>query len=365
MIGASTRSFMLVFPSPAQHASIGYRDAMRRRFVEVVGCRAIPSLLPVRRRVWDALPRPEAEPIRMVRGGSAARASAAYRIDGPLPYCKNPGMTRGRDPPRLPPILAGKDYRAVSVFEPANLLREARRQKRLTQADVPEICLLDPDGDIVRALRRAGRASPSPGWACYHTELFEFEHEAMRFGIIGCAVGASFAVLLAEELFVSGCRLLLSVTSAGQIAARGNPPYFVVIDRALRDEGTSYHYLPPENFAAANPALVAQAMAALRHAGSRVYRGASWTTDAPFRETAEAIEQAQARGILAVEMEAAALYAFARARGKPVLCLAHVTNQMAVNAGDFDKGEADGAEASLAIVAAIARAWLTAEGDGQ
>jgi len=58
-----------------------------------------------------------------------------------------------------PPILAGKEYAATSVFEPANLLREARRQKGLAQAATPEICLLDPDGDILRGLRRAARAT--------------------------------------------------------------------------------------------------------------------------------------------------------------------------------------------------------------
>lgn len=56
--------------------------------------------------------------------------------------------------------------------------------------------------------------------------------------------------------------------------------------------------------------------------------GPSWTTDAPFRETPEAIEAARAKGILAVEMEAAALYTFARATGVSLLCLAHVTNAM-------------------------------------
>jgi uridine phosphorylase len=278
-------------------------------------------------------------------------------------------MTHVFDPRRPPPILAEKDHAAASVFEPVNLLREARRQKGLPEADVPEICLLDPDGDIVRSLHRSGRAVPSPGWACYHTDLFEFAHERMRFGIIGCAVGASFAVLLAEQLFASGCRFLVSVTSAGQIAPpaeheEARPPYFVVIDRALRDEGTSYHYLPPGDFAEADPALVAGAIEALRDAGPRVYQGATWTTDAPFRETATAIERCRARNILAVEMEAAALYAFARARGKPVLCLAHVTNQMAVSAGDFEKGEANGTKASLAVVAAIARAWRKRQGDG-
>jgi uridine phosphorylase len=266
-------------------------------------------------------------------------------------------MIRGRYPPYPPPILADKDYAGASVFEPANLLREARRQKGLPRADVPEICLLDPDGDIVRALRRAGRTCASPGWACYHTELFEFQHAAVRFGIVGCAVGAAFAVLIAEELFASGCRFLVSVTSAGQIVPRGAPPYFVVIERALRDEGTSYHYLPPSDFADADPLLVAEAMDALRDTGPPVYRGATWTTDAPFRETAAAIAASRTRNILAVEMEAAALYAFARARGKPVLCLAHVTNQMAVASGDFEKGEADGVAASLAVVGAVARAW--------
>ena len=85
--------------------------------------------------------------------------------------------------------------------------------------------------------------------------------------------------------------------------------------------------------------------------------GPSWTTDAPFRETAEAIDAARETGILAVEMEAAALYAFATARQQPVLCLAHVTNQMGQIEGDFEKGVGDGAGASLTVIAKIAHAW--------
>ena len=256
-----------------------------------------------------------------------------------------------------PPILTGKEFAAPSVFEPANLLREARRQRAIPEAGVPEICVLDPDGDILRVLRRENRAARSSAWACYHTDLYEFDFADEHFGIIGCAVGASFAVLIAEELFASGCRFVVSVTSAGQIVAQGPPPYFVVIDRALRDEGTSYHYLPPAEFSEADPILVDAAMRALGNGELPVYRGAAWTTDAPFRETTGAIERCRALGILAVEMEAAALYAFAQAQQRPVLCLAHVTNQMAVGDNDFEKGEADGAYASLQVIAAAARAW--------
>ena len=171
-------------------------------------------------------------------------------------------------------------------------MREARRQKGLAIVAVPEICVLDPDGDIVRHLRSTGRAGRHPGWACYHTELYVFHHEGHEYGIVGCAVGAAFAVLIAEELFASGCRLLISVTSAGQILPVQAPPYFIVIDRALRDEGTSYHYLPPSDYSEADAHLARLAREALIAAGISVQVGATWTTDAPFRETQEAIEAA-------------------------------------------------------------------------
>jgi uridine phosphorylase len=80
------------------------------------------------------------------------------------------------------------------------------------------------------------------------------------------------------------------MTSAGQIVEQGSSPYFILIDRALRDEGTSYHYLPPSEFAEADERLLEAAMHAFSAARQPMRRGASWTTDAPFRETAAAID---------------------------------------------------------------------------
>ncbi len=253
----------------------------------------------------------------------------------------------------MSPLLDNKDPAAKSVFAASALLREARRQKGLRTVSVPSICVLDPDGDIVRRLKVNGQARRENDWPCYHTELFKFAVGAQAVGIIGCAVGAPFAVLIAEELFASGCRLLISITSAGQITPAGKPPYFVVIDRALRDEGTSYHYSKPSEYSEADPQLVAVAERAVRANGLNVITGSSWTTDAPFRETEEAIAAARSKGILAVEMEAAALYAFARATNKHVLCLAHVTNTMAVAEQDFEKGEANGTVDALRVLEAV------------
>ena len=222
---------------------------------------------------------------------------------------------------------------------------------------VPEVCILDPDGDIVRYLRGAKRAERHPAWACYHTDLYAFRHDGCEYGIVGCAVGAAFAVLIAEELFASGCQLIISITSAGQIAPVNAPPYFVVINRALRDEGTSYHYMRPSEYSDVDPQLAKLTQEAFATAGVSVTEGASWTTDAPFRETQEAIDAALRAGILAVEMEAAALYAFARARNRAVLCFAHVTNQMGRIEGDFEKGAAEGAEESLQVISIAAGRW--------
>ena len=222
-----------------------------------------------------------------------------------------------------PNLLAAKAYDAPSVFRPENLLREARRQRGLPDAPVPAVCALDPDGDIVRALRAGGRSRPATGWACYHTEMDVTEHAGITVGIVGLAVGAPFAVLVAEQLFVSGCRLLLSVTSAGQIVPMGPTPYFVLIDRALRDEGTSHHYLPPSMFA--DGGCARWRIVSGRRSPRCGCRCIAARPGPPMHRIAKprtSIAAARAHGALAVEMEAAALYAFAQARAarRAVFC---------------------------------------------
>ena len=259
---------------------------------------------------------------------------------------------------QLPPILSHKRYTDPSLFEPEKLIREASRQKGLPSGAIPAFCVLDPDGDIVRNLRAGGRAQRNPHWACYHTDLYSYREkccgEEVEIGVVGCAVGASFAVLVAEQMFASGCEFLLSITSSGQITAKQKPPYFVCIDRALRDEGTSYHYLPPTDYVSLPADVAAHFKESFRELAIPVFWGATWTTDAPYRETAAAVDFACKQQILAVEMEAAALYAFAQARQKNVLCFAHVTNFVANVEGDFEKGEAQGSHDALALIKHVA-----------
>lgn len=255
------------------------------------------------------------------------------------------------------PLAEAKRYDEPSVFTPDSLLREARRQKGLPERSVPDVCVLDPDGDIVRHLKSTGRAEKDGTWPGYHTELYRFDLNGEAIGIVGHAVGAPFAVLVAEQLFAAGCRFLVSVTSSGRIVPKDDPPYFVLVDRALRDEGTSHHYERPGRYATLDSSLRERVAATCRSVSRPVYTGATWTTDAPFRETETAIDRARSEGVLAVEMEAAALYTVAAELDRPVVCFAHVTNEMGRGDDEFEKGDADGSTASLEVIDAAIAGW--------
>jgi len=256
------------------------------------------------------------------------------------------------------PLLQHKEFDAPSVFQPENLLREARRQLDRAEVDVPRVCLLDPDGDIVRYLQATGQGVRHPGWACYHTEMWVTDLHELSVGVVGLAVGAPFAVLVAEQLSASGAEAILSITSAGQIRPLGNPPYFVLITKARRDEGTSHHYLPPSEWSHLDPELEEGLRPALHDLSEPVLTGTSWTTDAPYRETQQAVDAAEAAQVDCVEMEAAALYAYGAARQRAVVCFAHITNSMAVDGDDFEKGAANGAVDALEIAEVAARTLL-------
>lgn len=254
-------------------------------------------------------------------------------------------------------LVTGRaDQGEPTEFRVGDLLREARRQLGKPVGAIPPVAVLDPDGDLAAYLTRTGRGRLSPTWACYHTRLVEAEVGGLRLGVVPHAVGAPFAVLVAEELAASGAELVLSLTSAGQLAPDLPAPCFVVIDRALRGEGTSHCYLPPGEWADAPAGLAERAVAALTAEGEPVVAGTVWTTDAPFRETATALTAARERGAVAVEMEAAGLYAYAAATGAAVLCVAQITNQLARVAGDFEKGPESGAIDAVRILTTVAAA---------
>ena len=124
----------------------------------------------------------------------------------------------------IPPILDNKDASMRSVFAPAALLREARRQKGLETSEVPPVCILDPDGDLVRRLRQTGLAKPFTGWPCYHTELDTFELGAQQVGIVGRVVGASFPSSSPSSCSRAGAVCWSASPRPARLSLRGGRP---------------------------------------------------------------------------------------------------------------------------------------------
>lgn len=239
--------------------------------------------------------------------------------------------------------ILSHDHESEPAFTPEGLVTAVREARNLPPASVPPICVLDFDGDLTDWLVRQELVQPFTPWACFHTTMFLLEAEGVTCGIVPRTIGGPFAVLIAEQLHVSGASLTYGLTSAGRVLPSLPLPGIVIPTSAIRDEGTSFHYLPPAERVGA-PTPIGDLLAEeLRPLGVAVEQGCIWTTDAPYRETRSQLDRHAAAGVLAVDMQTASLFAFAHARKADVAVVAHVTNSVDQVEGQFDKGaDADG-----------------------
>jgi uridine phosphorylase len=225
------------------------------------------------------------------------------------------------------------------MFSPAALVDAVRKERHIRARPIPHVCILEFDGDLTDHLVSSHRTTICKSWACFHTTMYSYEIGGVECGIVPRTIGGPYAVLVAEQMAVSGARLIVGLSSAGRISRRMPLPGLLVATRAIRDEGTSLHYLPPSGAVEAPKALARFLVAGLQGLSAPVLAGTAWTTDAPYRETAPQVERHSRAGALAVEMQAASLFAFSHARDIPVGLVAHVTNGLGdqVTRG-FDKG---------------------------
>ena len=126
--------------------------------------------------------------------------------------------------------------------------------------------------------------------------------------------GGPLAAATVEELASAGASKFLLLGTAGSINPKVRFGDLVVCTKAVRDEGTSYHYLRPSLFAYPSMPLTDRLFKALGKNGINATKGIAWTTDAPYMETMEEIEEFRNRGVLTVEMEAASLFAVSKRR---------------------------------------------------
>jgi uridine phosphorylase len=252
----------------------------------------------------------------------------------------------------IAPIL-DHPVKQASAFTAEALINDVRQLRIVGGETVPSICFLEFDGDLTDWVVEQQLATRFDSWACFHTTMFSLELEGVRCGIIARTIGGPYAVLIAEQLRAAGARLIVGLTSAGRVDPKLPLPGLVVASSAVRDEGTSYHYLPPAEDAICPRHLTEPMARELSRAGFAVHTGRVWTTDAPYRETSEQLQRWAGAGVLAVEMQAASLFAFGQARGVDVAVVARVSNAVGHEGTQFDTGSNG---QGLTILQALARA---------
>lgn len=143
--------------------------------------------------------------------------------------------------------------------------------------------------------------------------IYEVEIEGRKIGLCQTPLGAPAAVQLEEFLIAGGARRILASGSCGIISSLKTNAFFVPV-KALRDEGTSFHYLPISRYIKIDKQMIAELEEGLVDLGVKYQEITTWTTDAFFRETESKINEFVNEGVSTVEMECAGLAACAKFR---------------------------------------------------
>lgn len=208
--------------------------------------------------------------------------------------------------------------------------------EHIPRLDVPRACVITFFGDVVERLmtRRGARVLFENRWEDGPHPLLEIEHQGQRLAVLRSGVGAPLAGALLEETIALGCTHFVVCGGAGALLRELTLGHLVVLDSAVRDEGTSYHYLPAAREVELDPQARQVLQGVLDERDVPYVVGKTWTTDAPYRETPRKIAARKAEGCLTVDMEASALAAVAAFRGVPLAQVVYCGDDLAGESWD-------------------------------
>jgi uridine phosphorylase len=182
--------------------------------------------------------------------------------------------------------------------------------------DVPEHCVICFFNEVLEKVvtEYDAKVLVENRWEDGPHPLYEIQYRDRRLAFLHPGVGAAMGAGLLEEVIAFGCRKFIACGGCGVLEKDIAVGHLIVVSGAVRDEGVSYHYLPPGRAVTANKTGVNALVEALERRGLPYRVGKTWTTDAPYRETQNKIARRKEEGCLTVEMESAALMAVAQFR---------------------------------------------------
>lgn len=185
--------------------------------------------------------------------------------------------------------------------------------------DVPEHCVICFFSEVIEKIVAGHAAKPIVDyrWEDGPHRIYEIDIKGRRLAFYHPGVGSALSSALLEEAIAFGCRKFIACGGAGVLNKDIAVGHLIVVSSAIRDEGTSYHYLPPGREILADETGIKALTKALESRGVPHLVGKTWTTDAPYRETPAKIAKRREEGCLTVEMESAGMMSVAQFRGVP------------------------------------------------
>lgn len=209
------------------------------------------------------------------------------------------------------PNFRNKDVHS-SMFEPCEFMNYLKKIGRYPDFKVPKAAILCYQSKLLNYVLEKHKATKVSGFtrSCYL--LDDTDGEIMILGQFG--VGSPSAVLILEELIAFGVKNFISLGTAGALQKEQNIGDIVVCEKAIRDEGTSHHYIKSAKYSFPSREITKRIEEEFNQRNVYFTTGTSWTIDAPYRETVEEARHYQSEGVLTVEMEASALFTVAEYR---------------------------------------------------
>ncbi len=211
--------------------------------------------------------------------------------------------------------IALHDYPILEYDAAPEAIIEPRRV--LKPIDIPEHCVLCFFQDVITKLCDNNSCVHYLASEIGKNPVYRLLYEGQEMAVMHPGVGAPLAAAFLEEAIALGCRKFIACGGSGVLNAEIAVGHVVIPSTAIRDEGTSYHYLPPSREVYASQAGIAALETVLKRHHIPYVIGKTWTTDAVYRETRAKMVRRKAEGCITVEMEAAAFFAVAQFRDVP------------------------------------------------
>jgi uridine phosphorylase len=214
-----------------------------------------------------------------------------------------------------------------TMIEPVQYIEYMKERGKFPSSSPPKGVILCYQRTLLDFIKNNHKHSLCDGFLPGLLFLEDTKNEIAVIG--GFGIGSPSAAIILEELIAFGVKEFISMGTAGTLQPNVQIGDLVLCDRAIRDEGTSHHYLQTGKYSYPSSTLTKKFGDSLTNHGAPYIIGTTWTVDAPYRETMTEARHYQSEGTLTVEMEASALFAVAEFRRVPLAAAFTISDSLA------------------------------------